>query len=71
MKVTINLDIDKDDYAVITKWLKQYKPDNTVANTLEALCHGTVGRLANTAKAYFKRGGKSAMDEFIEEVKGV
>ena len=68
MKVVIELDIPKDDYALLTKWLKYHGPaSNTIENTLQYGAEMDVKKFLIQARRHFKTG-KSAYERFRDGV---
>ena len=67
MKLTIEINIHKDDYARITKWLKQFNPEATLKDTLQDFCIETQQRFKERADRYYKTG-KTAYERFKEEI---
>lgn len=66
MKVKIEIDIPKDDYATLTKWLKYYGADNTVKKVLEHGLHLDIAKFLSRAHEHMKTG-KTAFERFTDE----
>lgn len=63
IKITIEVEIPKDDYATLTKWLKYYGAENTVQNTLEHGARMSVTKWLPKAKRHLETG-KNALERF-------
>ena len=56
MKVIIEIDIPKETYSRITKWLKSYGAEGTLAEMLEQDVKNTVTRWNTKASVHFQTG---------------
>jgi hypothetical protein len=68
LKVTIEIDIPKDDYAALTKWLKHLGGEITIEETLQCLSAETIKKWLYRARRYMKEG-KTALERFLDEIK--
>ena len=63
IKINIELEIPKDDYVVLTQWLKHHVADNTIENTLEFGAKMTITKWLPKARRHFETG-KDALQRF-------
>ncbi len=64
MKVYITLDIPTETYSRITKWLKSYGAEGTLAEILQRDVENTVVKWKGRANAHFEAGGLNAFERF-------
>ena len=63
MKVIIEIDISKETYSRITKWLKSYGAEGNLKDMLQRDLESTVLKWSLRANAYFKTG-LNALERF-------
>ena len=67
MKIKLELDIPNDNYALVTKWLKHYRAENTIRDVLQRGADNSFKKYLGCARAHFKTG-KNAYERFREGV---
>ncbi len=64
MKINITLDIPKETYSRITKWLASYGAEGTLADVLQRDVEMTVQKWKGRADVHFKAGGLNAFERY-------
>ena len=68
MKINIELDIPKDTYSHITKWLSSNSADSPLREMLQRELELTVQQWKGRADMHFRAGGKNAWERFKAQI---